>query len=176
MEKKAAGSSKLIVMIALLIAIIIGMGVALVFVVKNNGKQPEIVVSESAAVGSVGSNLVITKDSKDTQGDIEQKVKAGSIAVKMTGNWFFSDNCSTSNAYIANSEHNQFPLTFELTLADSGEVILTTPEVPVGSCIEQFGLDKVLESGQYSVLVAHRQMKDGEVYNQVVTATTITVE
>ena len=61
-------------------------------------------------------------------------------------------------------------------MADTGEVLMTSPDVPVGSCIENFGLEKTLDPGDYDVVVAHQQIKDGEIYNTVRTSITITVK
>lgn len=123
-----------------------------------------------------GSNLVITEDSRISASDISEKVSDGMIVVKMTGKWTFNSDCTSSNAYLANSERNKYPLKFEITLQDTGEVILTTPEVPVGSSLENFGLPKKLESGTYDVVIAHQSVKDGEVFSTVRTAATIIVE
>lgn len=119
--------------------------------------------------------IVVTKDTKNPQQKINEKVERGRISVRMTQNWLFEDGGKTSNAYLANSERNLYPLKFTITLEDTGEVIMESPEVPIGSCIEDFPLSVTLDPGQYTVLVAHQQVDDGEVINTVQTKGTITV-
>ena len=53
---------------------------------------------------------------------------------------------------------------------------MQSPDVPVGSCIENFPLSVKLKPGKYNVVVAHQQVEDGEVFNTVRTSAVITVE
>ena len=53
---------------------------------------------------------------------------------------------------------------------------MTSPDVPVGSCIENFGLNKALAAGEYDVVVAQQQIKDGQIYATVRTSAKITVK
>lgn len=126
--------------------------------------------------GPSGDSMVVTADSRDTLSTIQEKVEKGRIMVKMTQNWVFKDGGSSSNAYLANSEHNSYALRFEILLEDTGEVIMQSPDVPVGSCIENFPLSVKLKPGKYNVVVAHQQVEDGEVFNTVRTSAVITVE
>ena len=141
---------------------------------KSNAGQEEETTLKNAAVS--GSSIVVSDDKRDVAGEIKQKTADGKIVVKMTQSWVFEDGCKTSNAYLANSERNSYDLRFEISLADTGEVLMTSPDVPVGSCIENFGLEKTLDPGDYDVVVAHQQIKDGEIYNTVRTSITITVK
>jgi hypothetical protein len=53
---------------------------------------------------------------------------------------------------------------------------MTKPEVPVGSCIENFGLPNKLPSGTYDVSIAYQAVKDGQVFSTVRTAAQIVVQ
>lgn len=140
---------------------------------RNNDNIQQIPEEKYPASGNA---IVVTEDSRDTVSAIQDKVTKGMISVKMTDGWIFSDGGASSNAYLANSERNSYDLRFEITLEDTGEVIMQSPDVPVGSCIENFPLSVVLEPGTYNVVVAHQQVEEGEVVNTVRTATVITVE
>ena len=94
----------------------------------------------------------------------------------MIQNWLFKDGGKTSNAFLANSERNENDMRFEITLADTGEVIMLSPDVPPGSCIEDFPLAVELDSGVYNIVIAHQQVENGEVINTVRTSGVITVE
>lgn len=123
-----------------------------------------------------GSNLVITEDKRVSASDIAEKVNDSMIVVKMTAKWTFNSDCTSSNAYLGNSDKNSYPLRFEVMLKDTGEVLLTTPDVPVGSCIQNFGLPKKLDSGTYDVIISHQAVKDGSVFSTVKTAAQIVVQ
>ena len=122
-----------------------------------------------------GTGIIITEDSRISSSDIAQKVSDGMIVVKTTGEWTFNSDCTESNAYLANSDKNNYPLKFEVAMSDTGKVILTTPEVPVGSCIQNFGLPEKLAAGTYEVVVSHQAVKDGQVFSTVRTSGKIIV-
>lgn len=146
--------------------------VAAISYVNNNTRTAEVAVTEQ--VGTSG--IVIKDDGRNYQGEINDKVKKGNISVKMTANWVFENGGKSSNAYLANSERNEYDLRFEITLADTGEVIMVSPDVPVGSCIENFPLSVTLDKGIYDIIVAHQQVENGEVINTVRTTGVITVK
>jgi hypothetical protein len=123
-----------------------------------------------------GTAMIITEDTRDALSDINDKVAKGMIDVKMTRNWVFEDGGKKSNAYLANSERNSYELRFKITLEDTGETIMESPDVPLGSCIENFPLSVTLDPGEYNVVIAHQQVEDGEVINTVRTSDVITVK
>lgn len=131
---------------------------------------------ETKAEGNGSGNIVITKDSRNSASDIAQKVKDGMIVVKMTGKWTFNKDCSSSDAYLANSTRNKYPLKFKVTLKDTGKVLFTTDEVPVGSSLEKFGLPEKLDVGTYDIIIEHQLVKEGKVASSVSTAATLVVK
>lgn len=163
-ENQIKSKKPLIIIILLCITIILA---AIGYFLYIN-RQPE--------KDNTGSNaIIVTEDTRDAQGDINAKVAKGMIDVKMTRNWVFEDGGKTSNAYLANSERNSYDLRFEITLEDTGEVIMESPDVPIGSCVENFPLSVTLDPGEYNVVIAHQQVENGEVINTVRTTGTITV-
>lgn len=126
----------------------------------------------------VGSSLVvITDDNREEFGKTAaQKVAEGMISVRMTTTWTFEDGNSAGNGYVANSKHNSYPLKITVTLASTGDTVLETEPIPVGMCVENFKLSKVLEKGSYQAIVAHSCVNDeGEIFNEVRTQITINV-
>lgn len=140
---------------------------------KNNKDNKD---NQNVTTDVNGSNLVITEDKRVSASDIAEKVNDSMIVVKMTAKWTFNSDCTSSNAYLGNSDKNSYPLRFEVMLKDTGEVLLTTPDVPVGSCIQNFGLPKKLDSGTYDVIISHQAVKDGSVFSTVKTAAQIVVQ
>lgn len=164
--KTKSQKSKKPLIIAVLLCIIIILAAVCCFLYIN--RRP-------AADDTGSSAIIVTEDTRNALGDINDKVAKGMIDVKMTRNWIFEDGGKTSNAYLANSERNSYILKFEITLEDTGEVIMESPDVPIGSCIENFPLSVTLDPGEYNVVIAHQQVEDGEVINTVRTSGTITV-
>lgn len=167
-QEKNKGNKKVLLIILLLIIIVL-LAAAVYMLYKNSTPEPEEDDTGSSA-------MIITEDTRDALGDINDKVAKGMIDIKMTRNWVFENGGETSNAYLANSERNSYDLRFKITLEDTGEVIMESPDVPIGSCIENFSLSTTLEPGEYNVVIAHQQVENGEVINTVRTADTITVQ
>ena len=172
-KKQKSGITKVAVgsVIIVLVGVIAIMGYKLMNVPEN---AAPVVQSDQSEPNS-GSAIVVTDDTKDTLAEIKEKVAKGSIAVKMTQGWVFSDGGKSGNGYLANSERNSYDMRFQITLAETGEVIMTSPDVPVGSCIENFPLSVTLEAGTYNVVIDHQLVEDGEVFATVKTAAEIVV-
>lgn len=173
MNKSGKKNVIIICLVAVMICVIVGLAALCYNLYQNSQNTP---AQQTSIIPPSGDGIVITEDNKNALSDIKEKVKKGMIEVKMTSNWVFEDGGKSSNAYLANSERNSYDLRFEISIADTGEVIMTSPDVPVGSCIENFPLSVTLESGDYNVVIAHQQIEDGEVMNTVRTAATITVK
>lgn len=165
-KEKKGKNGKLILIVFLLLCIAV-----LAYVCYRLYMSRQVPVEDDS-----GDAIVVTEDTRDALGDINRKVEKGKISVRMTQNWVFEDGGKKSNAYLANSKRNSYVLRFKITLADSGKVIMKSPDVPVGSCIENFPLSVHLEPGEYNVIIAHQQVEDGKVINTVQTADTITVK
>ena len=177
-ENKVKNKSKKgkVLTVSLVMVLLIAVGALGAVCVHLYQKSNEEEVTTTVDKNASGSAIVVSDDNRDLQNQINEKAKDGRIVIKMTQNWIFEDDCTKSNAYIANSERNTTDLRFEISLADTGEVIMTSPDVPVGSCIENFGLNKALAAGGYDVVVAHQQIKDGQIYATVRTSAKITVK
>ena len=172
-RKQNVGITKVIigVVIIVLIGVIAIMGYKLI---NTPGNEASGVQTDQGGSNS-GVAIVVTDDTKDALTEIKEKVAKGSIAVKMTQGWVFSEGGKKGNGYLANSERNSYDMRFQITLEDTGEVIMTSPDVPVGSCIENFPLSVTLEVGTYNVIVEHQLVEDGEVFATVKTAAEIIV-
>lgn len=170
--------SKLVLIICMMcMTVTVGAAGIIVMSTQNKQEQEQEAVNDvMAELPPSGASIEIKDDNRNYAAEIQDKVQRGRILVKMTSNWVFEDGGAKSNAYLANSERNSYPLRFEITLADTGEVIMTSPDVPIGSCIENFPLSVTLEPGEYEVVIAHQQVENGEIFNAVRTAGTIIVK
>lgn len=173
-QKKGINSKVLIAIIACLI--VVGAGSVFGMYRYMDGKNKSNNTSQAVTTGVSSGNIVVSEDNRVSLSDISEKVNDSMIVVKMTSKWTFNSDCTSSNAYLGNSDKNNYPLKFEITRSDTGEVILTTPEVPVGSCIQNFGLPNKLESGTYDVVISHQAIKDGKVFSTVKTAAQLVIQ
>ena len=159
-----------------LIAVVIVLAVALVAVIGALiylSRKPADTIEDSNAGSSA---IVVTEDTRDATQQLTERVAEGMIAVKMTTQWYFADGASEGNCYIANSKANDKPLQVTVKLADTGEQILNAGPIPVGSCIENFKLDKDLPAGTYDAIVTHTQLdEEGEPFNSVQTQISIEI-
>jgi hypothetical protein len=74
----------------------------------------------------------------------------------MNTTWYFKDGASASdNAYVENSVSNTNNVYFDITLADTGENIYSSPVLSIGSSLEKITLDKALEDGTYDCVVTY---------------------
>lgn len=170
-SKKASDKEKSImrVYIVILSLLVLAGGAYIVFQHFQNQKQE---VEETPG----GAGVLITKDGRGTMDAVRKKVAEGMITVKMVTVWTFEDGYSTGNGYVANSTSNSKPLKVKVTLQDTGDVVLETDPIPVGSCVENFKLSKVLEKGVYSAVVEHATVdENGEIDNVVRTQVTIEI-
>lgn len=156
---------------------IIGLGVTVAYLVLGNkgANEPASNTTGNDGVATSGSAIVLTEDTKDDINALVEKLQDNSLAVKMTGTWTFSKDCTTSNAFVANSERNKHPLRVTVVMADTGEEIITLPDMEVGQKAENFGLPMELEPGEYEAVMMHQTIVDGEVHGTVNTALTIVV-
>lgn len=173
-QKKDISKKVLVIVVVTCLLLVGGIGI---FAYNMYIHRNDTINIESKNDFSVsGSGLVVTEDNHGNISQDLKKANKGNLVVRMTQGWVFTDDCTKSNAYLGNSTRNEAPVRFIITMADTGEVLLTSPEVPVGSCIENFPLSVKLSPGSYDVVVTHQLMNNGEPYGNVNTATTIVVK
>lgn len=86
----------------------------------------------------------------------QEQIRSGSYEVTMNSEWRFEDGSSASeNAYVENVAHNTNDVYFDLHLAETDELIYSSPVIPRGSYLENFALDKDLEAGSYDCVLTY---------------------
>jgi len=115
---------------------------------------------------------VATEDNIDEVIDaMDEPVEDGYYEVTMNTSWNFKDG--SSNAFVENSINNKRTVYFDVTLSDTGELVYSSPYIPVGEKIQNFDLDTNLASGSYNALVTYHLVDENneEVSNLSVTVT-----
>ena len=115
--------------------------------------------------------VVTEKNVDEVMKAMDEPIPDGSYEITMNTKWTF--NGSSSDAYVANSTNNTRTVYFDVTLADTGELVYSSPFIPVGNQIKGFVLDKKLDSGAYDGIVTYHLVDDNqeEVSNLSVTVT-----
>ena len=127
-------------------------------------------------------NRVVTPDNVDeivANLANSEATPIGSYVTTMNSSWTFPDGESAStNAYVENSVNNRSTVYFTIVLQeDQSKTIYTSPDLPVGSHLENIKLDTPLEAGVYkTILTYHLVDDDHKETSKVSLNLTITVE
>lgn len=157
-EKKASdgkGSKKLsvsVIIAVVAVIVVIVLAVVLIFVLTKKEPQAEI----------GGRGTIVTDDNvQEIIESMNERNTDASYTVTMTNEWIFEDGgASAENFYVENAENNSRTVYFELLLADTNEVIYSSPYIPVGEAMNTFTLDKKLDAGDYDVIMVYHLVDD----------------
>ena len=162
-EKPTNGKAKIVITIVAGLVVILGAVTLYLYFSKDEA-------------GDNKGAIVITEDTRNGNSEMMDRVAEGMIAVKMTGVWTFKNGNAAGDGYVANSQHNGAPLKITVQLKETEETVLVVDSIPVGSCVENFALQKELEKGTYPAIVTHSTLDgDGNVTNSVRTEIQINV-
>jgi len=121
-------------------------------------RKPEAVSGNHVPIG--GTPVINQDNVVDIMEGITERVARGMFHTHMNTTWRFPDGKSpSSDAVMGNSARNNFPMWFEVTINDTGEVIYTSDLLPLGSQVKEVRLNRELESGTYPATI-HIHMVD----------------
>lgn len=108
----------------------------------------------------------------------EEVTPPGYYTVSMNMEWRFPDGASPStNAYVENVSENTEDVYIDVTLSDTGELIYSSPVIPIGQTLRNFALDKDLDAGSYDCVCTYHQIDENQnTLSTVSMAVTVTVE
>lgn len=119
---------------------------------------------------------VVTEDNMDKLRD--EPVEAGYYECSMNVDWNFKDSASPSyDAYVANVETNTNTVYFDLTLADTDELVYSSPYIPLGEKLTDIQLDTKLKAGDYPAVATYYLVdEDKNVLSNVSIGLTLHIE
>lgn len=80
---------------------------------------------------------------------------------RMSNDWVFQTATSPStNVFVENAPSNPGTVFFDVVLPDTGEVIFSSPYLPLGARIDSITLDVELPPGEYSPVVIYHLLDD----------------
>ena len=120
-----------------------------------------------------GRGTVVTQDNvSQLIAEAEQNADTA-YTVSMNIEWDFENGTSPStNAYVENDTSNLRTVYFNVLLADTSELVYSSPYIPVGSTLTGFALDKDLEAGDYLAVVEYHLVDDDQQELSTVSVTT----
>jgi hypothetical protein len=79
----------------------------------------------------------------------------------MNTEWEFETwDTPSRNAYVENSEDNARTVYFDLTLDSTGQLIYSSPYIPVGQFLTGFALDSAVPAGTHKATVTYNLVDD----------------
>ena len=155
-KKKKKANKQMIVLIVLMVILIIVGVVLIILLTGNNSEEPEV----EESVG--GRGTVVTQENvEEILRQIREPVPDGHYVVRMSLEWTFDKwDVISRNAYVENSPDNMRTVYFDLFLDSTGELIYSSPYIPLGSRLENFALDEEVPAGEHSATVTYRLVDD----------------
>lgn len=143
------------------VAVIVALVVVIVVLAGRLDKVKEEPTPTERRSVVVNENNV--NDVLDAMSEEQEQVQTGSYRAIMNTTWNFRDGTSASdNAYVENSTDNTNDVYFDVELADTEEIIYSSPVIPRGSYLEKFALDKDLDAGTYDCIITYHLIDDDQ--------------
>jgi len=138
---------------------LVALAVVIAFQLGAN-RQPEPIVLEMSDQG--GRGFVVTEDNvEEMLEQLNRPVEDGYYRTRMNVDWVFPSSSEPStNAHVENADTNTRTVYFDLVLADTNELIYSSPFIPVGAKLENFTLDAHVPAGEHSGIVTYHLVDD----------------
>jgi len=155
----AEGKKKLspaVIIAAAALVVILVLVIVIVCILNRKEERPEL----------SGRATIVTEDNVQEimQSMSAQQSTDTTYTATMTNEWNFADGTAAAeNFYVKNAESNSRTVYFELQLEDTGEVIYSSPYIPVGEEMNTMTLDKDLDAGDYNVIMTYYLVDDDNV-------------
>lgn len=159
-------SKQKLVPIVLVILLLIAIGVIIFLLLKPDEKAPvdtgNTTIIETGKSGGRGTVVTEENVSEILQSQKESGTTAdGYYTTSMSIDWHFDGKVS-KDAYVANDPVNTRTVYFDLFLADTDEMIYSSPYIPLGAELKGVTLDKELEAGTYKTILVYHLVDENE--------------
>ena len=162
----SAGKKSTVILAVAAVVIVALLGVIAMLLLGEQEPKRNVVINEGNA-----EEFILDLES-------DPPVPAGSFQTNMNSTWYFANGSAASeNAYVGNVANNTHDVYFDVELKSTGEVILESPIIPLGSHMENISLDKDLDAGTYDcTLIYHLVDENQNTVSTLRMALTIIVE
>ncbi|MCL2718592.1 MAG: hypothetical protein FWE14_07400 [Lachnospiraceae bacterium] len=161
-QKPQSKKATKIVIIIMSVALVALIGVLLYLLLRNDEPEQETQVRDSIG----GRAILATEENYDTiLEEISKPVRDTQYLVSMSLDLKFDTwDQSTRSTVVRNDARNVRTVYFELFLDDAdgeiGEMIYSSPYIPLGAELRDFGLDKELAAGTYQATMIYHMVDD----------------
>jgi hypothetical protein len=109
-----------------------------------------------------GRGLMLTPETLDeVREELARPRQATHFTTSMNTSWEFPSGTEPStNATVGNSTLNDFTMYFDVVLVATGEVVFSSPFMPVGTRLEYFALDVPLPPGEHDAIATFTLVDD----------------
>ena len=172
-KDKGKEKGKKIVIVLLVLIVIALAGVIIYLLTRKAPEPPEDDRNRGTVVTEDNVDNVITGMEEQ-----EQATPMGRYEVVQSMDWHFADpDAVSTDAYVENAKSNHSTVYFTIgTSVNDSDVFYTSPDIPVGSHLEDISLDGALETGKHDCVLTYHLLDDnGEEKSDVSLALTIYV-
>ena len=171
----AKKNNRVLIAVILLGVIVIGVLVGVIVMLLNRS-EPEAPREERPMRATVINEDNVEQELQRMAQ--EDYVAPGYYEVTQTMDWVFPDGTTPStNAYVENALSNTNAVYFDVTLQSTGEIVYSSPIIPVGSYLNNFALDTDLDAGTYSCTLTYHLVDENQrSISELTLALTIIVE
>lgn len=137
----------------------------------------EVVHQQPNRVVPSGSVVITEENFDEVMAGLDDEARFGHFNTEMNIVWTFPDSSQPSvDAHVANSVANVVPMFFEVELEDTGEIVFTSPVMPVGSKIADMTLGADVAPGSHPAICTFILLdEEGEQRSEVSVAITLVV-
>ena len=143
--------------IIVLVVIIAVLGIAVAALAKSyfSKEEKQEVVTDGRAT------FVSKENVEEVKEELSKPVEDAYYTTSMTIDWDFYDGQSVStNAYVKNSTANKRTVYFDVNLKATGELVYSSPYLPVGETMNEIMLDVDLDKGDYPAIITYHLVDD----------------
>ena len=162
-----------IIIAVLVVAVLVGV---IVFLMSKPADQP--IADDNRGVDGVRATVLTEENYEEVLSQANEPVADGYYSCKMNVEWNFVNATEPSyNAYVANSTFNTRTVYFDVNLEESGDLVYSSPYIPVGAELKEITLDTKLSAGDYPAIVTYYLVDDDyEELSTVSVAVTLHIE
>lgn len=157
-DSPAKTNAKTRLAIAGAVVVIAALVVIIIILLRKGEEAP----TQRETVGSGARGVVATSENMQEIADsLSKPVPDGYYMTKMNFEWEFEKwNIPSKRAYVENSVKNTRTVYFDLVLDETGELLYSSPFIPVGERHQNFALEKELAAGEYPATVTYHLVDD----------------
>ena len=160
---RRGASTPLLIIGILILAALIGVIIALVMLL-NRGQSPQ---EAESAPSAQRTTIVNEENAEEAVREIieedAERVRPGYYEVVMNTTWHFPDGYSpSSDSYVENAANNTNAVYFDIKMRDTGDVIYSSPIIPVGGHVENLKMDVNLADDTYDCICEYHLVDENQ--------------